>query len=56
MIMAPAFGAEDLGVGKKYGLPVVNPVLPDGTFDMSIRVVGGLFFIGAYVNYRGKQM
>jgi isoleucyl-tRNA synthetase len=42
--LAPAFGAEDLGVGKKYGLPVVNPVKPDGTFDVSIRMVGGMFF------------
>jgi isoleucyl-tRNA synthetase len=42
--MAPAFGAEDLAVGKKYGLPVVNPVRPDGTFDPALPHVGGVFF------------
>ncbi len=30
---APAFGAEDLAVSRAYGLPVVNPVRPDGHFD-----------------------
>ena len=29
---APAFGAEDLEVARRYGLGVVNPVRPDGTF------------------------
>ncbi len=28
---APAFGADDLAVCRAYGLPVVNPVRPDGT-------------------------
>jgi isoleucyl-tRNA synthetase len=41
---APAFGAEDLQVARKYGLPVVNPVRPDGTFREDIPLVGGLFF------------
>ncbi len=41
---APAFGAEDLLVSRKYGLPVVNPVRPDGTFEEHIPLVGGLFF------------
>ncbi len=41
---SPAFGAEDLGVARAYGLPVVNPVLPDGTFDPDVPLVGGLFF------------
>ncbi len=41
---APAFGAEDLQVARKYGLPVVNPVRPDGTFEEGIPLVGGLFF------------
>ncbi|MDT0454113.1 class I tRNA ligase family protein, partial [Streptomyces hesseae] len=27
-----------------YGLPVVNPVRPDGTFEESLGLVGGLFF------------
>ena len=29
---APAFGADDLAVARRYGLPVVNPVTPDGHF------------------------
>jgi isoleucyl-tRNA synthetase len=44
---APAFGAEDLQVARKYGLPVVNPVLPDGRFREDLPVVGGLFFKAA---------
>ncbi len=44
---APAFGAEDLAVARVYGLPVVNPVLPDGTFEEHIPLVGGLFFKAA---------
>jgi isoleucyl-tRNA synthetase len=41
---APAFGAEDLAVSRVYGLPVVNPVLPDGRFADDVRLVGGVFF------------
>ncbi len=41
---SPAFGAEDLLVAKKYGLPVVNPVRPDGTFEEHVPLVGGVFF------------
>jgi hypothetical protein len=41
---APAFGADDLLTCRKYGLPVVNPVAPDGTFLPDIKDVGGLFF------------
>lgn len=41
---APAFGAEDLLLCKQYGLPVVNPILNDGTFQPEVPVVGGLFF------------
>ncbi len=44
---APAFGAEDLQVARKYGLPVVNPVRPDGTFAEDVPLVGGLFFKAA---------
>ncbi len=42
--IAPAFGADDLLVGRAHGLPVVNPVQPDGTFEDGIALVGGLFF------------
>ncbi len=41
---APAFGADDLAVSRAYGLPVVNPVRPDGTFEEHLPLVGGQFF------------
>jgi isoleucyl-tRNA synthetase len=42
--MAPAFGADDMETGRAHGLPVVNPIRPDGRFDESVPLVGGLFF------------
>jgi isoleucyl-tRNA synthetase len=42
--LAPAFGADDLAVCRGFGLPVVNPVRPDGTFEEDVRLVGGQFF------------
>ena len=41
---SPAFGADDLQVCRSYGLPVINPIAPDGTFLPDTPVVGGLFF------------
>ncbi|ABK52802.1 Isoleucyl-tRNA synthetase [Acidothermus cellulolyticus 11B] len=41
---APAFGADDLAVSRVYGLPVVNPVRADGTFQPTVPLVGGMFF------------
>ncbi len=41
---APAFGADDLITCRAYGLPVVNPVRPDGHFADDVPVVGGMFF------------
>ncbi|ASY15839.1 isoleucyl-tRNA synthetase [Candidatus Planktophila sulfonica] len=41
---SPAFGADDLQVCRAYGLPVVNPIAPDGTFLSDVPVVGGMFF------------
>ncbi|HEX4788573.1 MAG TPA: isoleucine--tRNA ligase [Actinospica sp.] len=41
---APAFGEDDLKVCRSYGLPVVNPVRGDGTFEESVPLVGGVFF------------
>jgi isoleucyl-tRNA synthetase len=42
--LAPAFGADDMEVSRLHGLPVVNPVRPDGTFEEHIDLVGGMFF------------
>ncbi|WP_425423785.1 isoleucine--tRNA ligase [Spirillospora albida] len=41
---APAFGADDMTVCKNYGMPVVNPVGPDGRFLGDVPLVGGRFF------------
>jgi isoleucyl-tRNA synthetase len=41
---SPAFGEDDMRVGRGYGLPVVNPVRPDGRFEESLALVGGEFF------------
>jgi isoleucyl-tRNA synthetase len=41
---SPAFGEDDLRVCRGYGLPVVNPVRGDGTFEESVPLVGGMFF------------
>ncbi len=42
--LAPAFGPDDLAVGREYGLPVVNPVSANGTFGSDVDMVGGVFF------------
>ncbi len=41
---SPAFGAEDLAVCRRYGLPVVNPITSDGHFEADVPLVGGVFF------------
>jgi isoleucyl-tRNA synthetase len=41
---SPAFGADDLEVCRKYNLPVVNPVNPDGHFQTEVPLIGGVFF------------
>ena len=41
---SPAFGADDLLVCRRYGLPVVNPMAPDGKFLPEVPLVGGTFF------------
>jgi len=41
---APAFGADDLQTCKRYGLPVVNPIGPDGRFLDDVPMVGGVLF------------
>jgi len=42
--LAPAFGADDMEASRAHGLPVVNPVKPDGHFEDGVPLVGGLFF------------
>ncbi len=39
---APAHGQEDFAIGRTYGLPVVNPVGPDGRFAPATELVAGL--------------
>jgi isoleucyl-tRNA synthetase len=41
---SPAFGADDLAVCRSYGLPIVNPIAPDGHFLPDVPVVAGMFF------------
>ncbi|MBL1066786.1 isoleucine--tRNA ligase [Streptomyces sp. 7-21] len=41
---SPAFGEDDLRTCRAYGLPVVTPVRPDGTFEEDLPLVGGQFF------------
>src|SRR4051794_32061370 len=44
---SPAFGADDLAVCRRYGLPVVNPIDPTGHFLADVPLVGGHFFKAA---------
>jgi len=39
--IAPAFGADDMEVARAEGLPVLNPVGPDGTFDEQVTPWAG---------------
>ncbi|MCS3904225.1 isoleucyl-tRNA synthetase [Methylohalomonas lacus] len=42
--IAPAFGADDHEVGKSNGLPLINPVQPDGRFNDDVELIAGLWF------------
>ncbi|MDR2973633.1 MAG: class I tRNA ligase family protein, partial [Propionibacteriaceae bacterium] len=44
---APAFGEIDMIACRAYGLPLVNPILPDGRFEAGLELVGGMFFQSA---------
>ena len=37
---APAFGEEDMAVCRAYGLPMVNPIRPDGSFEADLEFTG----------------
>ena len=39
---APGHGSDDFLTGRKYGLETYAPILPNGTFDPSVGVAGGL--------------
>ena len=39
---APGHGSDDFLTGRKYGLEPYAPILPNGTFDASLPIVGGL--------------
>ncbi len=41
---APAFGEDDMLVCRSYGLPFINPINANGTFDDAVKLVGGVFF------------
>ena len=42
--IAPAFGADDNLVGKKFELPLLNPITQNGVFEENTPLVGGLWF------------
>ena len=56
---APAYGVDDLELGKREGLPVVHGVGLDGYFKQEVEPVAGLFFkeadpiISKLLNQRG---
>ncbi len=41
--ISPAFGEDDASSGRKYGLPTIHPVRPDGTFDEDSGRFAGKF-------------
>jgi len=41
---APAFGEIDMLSCRAYGLPFVNPIRPDGTFEAGLDLVGETLF------------
>jgi isoleucyl-tRNA synthetase len=41
--LAPAFGEDDAAVGRAEGLPVINPVGPDGAFTADAAPYAGQF-------------
>ena len=44
---APAFGQDDWATGQREGLPVLNPIEPDGRFREGFPLVGGMDFKAA---------
>ena len=42
--MAPAFGEDDMEMARKYDLPIISTVKPDGTLVSAVRPWAGMFF------------
>ncbi|MEJ7820175.1 MAG: isoleucine--tRNA ligase, partial [Rubrobacteraceae bacterium] len=40
---APAYGEDDARTGRRYGLPTIHPVRPDGAFDERVGDFAGVF-------------
>jgi len=40
---APAYGEDDARTGRRYGLPTIHPVKPDGTFDERVGRFADVF-------------
>jgi isoleucyl-tRNA synthetase len=40
---APAYGEDDARIGRRYGLPTIHPVKPDGTFVEYVGPFAGMF-------------
>ena len=40
---APAYGEDDARTGRRYGLPTIHPVKPDGAFDERVGQFTGQF-------------
>ncbi len=40
---APAYGEDDARTGRRYDLPTLHPVKPDGTFDERVEPFAGVF-------------
>ncbi len=41
--IAPAFGADDMDVGREYGLPIIQTVAPDGAFIPEVTPWAGMW-------------
>lgn len=55
--VAPAFGTDDMEMGKEYNLPFVQHVLKNGTFkDNFAETAEGVSFKGIFVKKKGDLM
>ncbi|HSV30724.1 MAG TPA: isoleucine--tRNA ligase [Atribacteraceae bacterium] len=41
--IAPAFGEDDMDLAREKNLPVIKPVLPDGTYQAGVGTWGGMW-------------